>query len=279
VPGVEAVPLIPSFHERVWGATDLAPWFAAPAGRTGEVWFTLPGQPLPLLIKFLFTTGKLSVQLHPDDAYARAHHDSPGKSEMWYVLRAAPGAAIGAGLRERVSKERLREASVSGEIERLMVWHPASAGDVFFIPAGTIHALGPNLAVCEIQQNSGITYRLYDYGRPRELHLEQALEVAVRAPHEGRREPRILAPGVRRLVECPHFAADLVETGEPFEQPLDPRRVRFLAVLEGRGRIGAQAFEAGSVWMLPSGEGALGIHPAAPSRIIRACPPGEVPPA
>ena len=127
---------------------------------------------MPLLVKLLFTSDNLSVQVHPGDAYAREHHNSRGKTEMWHILRAEPEAKIALGLRERVTPERLREAAQSGEIMELLNWVPARPGDTFFVPAGTIHAIGGGLALCEMQQHSDITYRLYDYGRPRELHLE-----------------------------------------------------------------------------------------------------------
>jgi mannose-6-phosphate isomerase len=167
------------FKEKVWGRTDLSPWFGNESRKIGEVWFEAD---LPLLVKFVFTSEKLSIQVHPDDAFAAVHENSPGKTEMWYVLKADPGASIALGFREHLSVERLREAALSGEIERLLHWIPVRAGDTFFVPAGTVHALGAGLAVCEIQQQSDITYRFYDYGRPRELHLDKALQVATRGP-------------------------------------------------------------------------------------------------
>src|SRR5579872_6074020 len=155
--------LTPSFREKPWGSTHLAPWFPNPATRIGEVWFETDA--LPVLVKFLFTTEKLSVQVHPEDDYARTHHDSRGKTEMWHILAAEPGAKIAAGFREGLSAEQLKSASLSGEIEQMLEWFDASPGDTFFIPAGTVHAIGAGLTLCEIQQHSDITYRLYDYGR------------------------------------------------------------------------------------------------------------------
>ncbi len=155
----------------MWGATDLVPWYPASDKKIGEVWFEAD---LPLLVKFVFTSERLSVQVHPNDDFAAAHENSRGKTEMWYVMRADPGARIAIGFRESISRERLREAAVSGEIEQLLNWLEVQAGDAFFIPAGTVHAIGGGLALCEIQQHSDVTYRLYDYGRPRELHLDKA---------------------------------------------------------------------------------------------------------
>src|SRR5579863_10722473 len=173
--------LDPSFREKIWGATRLEPWFPNSPSKIGEVWFEA-AHGLPL-VKFLFTTEKLSVQVHPGDAYARQHHGSPGKTEMWYILAAEPGARIAAGFREPLTPEQARAAAVSGEIEGLLQWFDARPGDAFFIPAGTVHAIGAGLVLCEIQQNSDVTYRLYDYnrpgadGQPRPLHLEKALDV------------------------------------------------------------------------------------------------------
>ncbi len=166
--------LTPSFREKVWGATRLGPWFPDSDRKIGEVWFEGPfgnDADLPLLVKFIFTTEKLSVQVHPEDEYAGLHHQSRGKTEMWHILAAEPGAQIAAGFRESITPEQFREAALSGAIEQELQWFDARPGDTFFIPAGTVHAIGPGLALCEIQQNSDVTYRLYDYGRPRELHL------------------------------------------------------------------------------------------------------------
>src|SRR6476660_7140505 len=155
--------LTPRFVPKVWGSIHLEPWFPNASEKIGEVWFEpLPGaSALPLLIKFLFTTEPLSVQVHPE-----------GKTEMWHILAAEPGAKIAAGFREPITGQRLRESALSGEIEQLLEWFEARPGDTFFIPAGTVHAIGAGLVLCEIQQHSDLTYRLFDYGRRRELHLD-----------------------------------------------------------------------------------------------------------
>jgi mannose-6-phosphate isomerase len=171
--------------ERVWGRRDLTGAFAPPpgAGREpiGEIWFEgAPGA--ELLVKYLFTAERLSIQVHPDDAAARARGHPRGKDEAWYIVSAEPGAAIGLGLTHRVSPEALRAAALDGGIERLLDWRAVAAGDVFYSPAGTIHAIGGGLSLIEIQQHLDLTYRLYDYGRPRELHLEEAVAVADPGP-------------------------------------------------------------------------------------------------
>jgi len=234
--------IAPSFRERVWGVTKLEPWFPNPRERIGEVWFENAGE-LPLLVKFVFTSEKLSVQVHPDDAYARARHNCLGKTEMWHVLAAEPGAKIAAGFRESITKERIREAALSGEIENLLEWYEASAGDTFFIPAGTVHAIGPGLVLCEIQQNSDITYRLYDYGRPRELHLDDALNVI----HGDRVEARI-SPTTNVLIECDHFdvAQWRIDDAARHRSP----GPTYYIVVEGSGAIADQQTKAGDVWMV-----------------------------
>ena len=238
-----------SLHQKIWGVSNLEPWFHSVGGRIGEVWFEDPGpHPLPILVKFIFTSERLSVQVHPDDAYARAHEASPGgKTEMMYVLRAEPGATLAAGFLEPITLERAREAAISGEIEHLLRWWPAIPGQVYFIPAGTVHALGAGITVCEISQNNPITYRLFDYGRPRELHLEQGLEVSGAGALSGPRARRkgICWPPAR------HFVTERLVLTEPFYRP-DPARFHLLIALEGGGRLGRERFAAGDAWYVPA---------------------------
>ena len=233
--------LRPSFHARPWGTTVLEPWFPNPAAanpttRIGEAWFHTDGVPL---VKFLFTTEKLSVQVHPGDEYARRHHSSPGKSEMWHVLAAEPGAQIAAGFREPLTRQQAAAAAESGEIENLLQWFDAQPRDTFFIPAGTVHAIGAGLTICEIQQYSDITYRLYDYGRPRELHLSDALAVAELGPLAARRT---------LPVECHAFVTAL-----GFEPR--PQGPQLLIAIGGSGAFDGQPIHGGEVLYLPPGAG------------------------
>jgi mannose-6-phosphate isomerase len=220
--------LEPRFLEKIWGSTKTEPWFANRGQKIGEVCFDAE----PLLIKFIFTTEKLSVQVHPGDDYARLHHNSRGKTEMWHILSAEPGAQIAAGLREPITANRLREAAQSGEIENLLQWFDARPGDTFFIPAGTVHAIGGGLALCEIQQHSDITYRLYDYGRPRELHLDHAVAVSHLKPHTARTDPN---------VSCAYFTTRRIRAPYTAHNEL-------IATIEGSGTIGAEPIVAGEVW-------------------------------
>jgi mannose-6-phosphate isomerase len=235
--------LTPSFREKLWGATNLAPWFPNSETRIGEVWFETDA--LPVLVKFLFTTKKLSVQVHPEDDYARRHHHSRGKTEMWHILAAGPGAKIAAGFLGNLTADQLRSASISGEIETLLQWFDARPGDTFFIPAGTVHAIGAGLALCEIQQHSDITYRLYDYGRPRELHLDHGIAVSRREPYSA----RVSACG-ELLVSCAYFTTSLFKIESVrLHSPGDTPEL-FIAI-HGSGWIAGQPIHAGEVWQIP----------------------------
>jgi len=253
--------LASTVHEKIWGSPGTEPWHRNPERRKiGEIWFSASDS-VPLLVKLLFTSDNLSVQVHPGDDYAREHHDSRGKTEMWHILRAEPESRIALGLRERVVPERLRHAAVSGEIMELLNWIPARPGDTFFVPAGTIHAIGGGLALCEIQQHSDITYRLYDYGRPRELHLDHALAVSNRAP---------FASLLNRLpVECPHFRTErLIVNGSWVAE--SPARNTLYIALEGHGSIAGEQFQAGETWEVAAGSGQFEIASESAAFLITA---------
>jgi mannose-6-phosphate isomerase len=197
------------YVEKPWGRTALPPMFDPPAGeRIGEVWFT-DGAELPLLAKYIFTSERLSIQVHPNDAQARERGLPQGKSECWYILEAEPGATLGLGLKREVDKDELRAAALDGSIEQLMDWRPVAPGDFVFVPSGTIHAIGAGISLLEFQQNADVTYRLYDYGRPRELHLDDSVAVATAKPFEGGLVQHLSAEEQRTLVDGPHFTLAL----------------------------------------------------------------------
>jgi len=193
---------------KVWGRDALPAPFAAPAGeRIGEIWFEPPPEVPQVLVKYLLTSEKLSVQVHPSDHNALL--GEAGKEECWLVLDAEPDARLAIGFEREVASAEIEAAALDGSIEDLLTWHPAHPGDLFYLPAGTVHAIGPGLALVEVQQTSDTTFRLYDYGRPRELHLERALAVASGAPY-GVQHKRSIADG-QVLVDGPHFRLDRVE--------------------------------------------------------------------
>lgn len=255
----------PQFFEKVWGTTELEPWFPDSKNRIGEVWFPA-GE---ILVKFLFTSARLSVQVHPDDAFARRVERQSGKTELWYLLRTETGARIAMGFRRSISPERIREAALSGEIETLIDWVPVSKGETYLSPSGTVHAIGAGIVLCEIQQNSDITYRLYDYGRPRELHLDKAMQVVHGEPHSGRLTPVPQDDGSQRLAGCQHFVTDLLEIEREFTSQPQRGKDHALVVLEGTGKISGQAFQPGQVWRLPDSMGPCRVEPNGKARLLR----------
>ncbi len=257
--------LTPSLRGKVWGKTRLSPWFPDSETRIGEVWYLAP-QELPILVKLLFTGERLSVQVHPADG-----EDGPnGKTEMWHILEADPGAAIAVGFRDPITRSRLVESSSSGEIERLLNWIPVKPGDTLFNPAHTVHAIGAGLVLFEIQQNTDITYRLWDYGRARETHLEKAAAISDLGPHPGLVHPRPLAPGRVELAHCPYFVTQLVDLAAGQCATPAPEKCQMWIVVAGRGRIGADAFQPGEVWLLPESGAQPEIRAESPARLLQA---------
>jgi mannose-6-phosphate isomerase len=232
------------FVEKPWGRTDLPPAFAAPDGqRVGEVWYETPdAAPLPLLVKWLFTSEKLSIQVHPSDAEAQAYGLPSGKEECWYIVDAEPGAVLGIGTIRHLDSDELRAASLSGEIEQLMDWKPVKAGDYFYIPAGTVHAIGAGITLIEVQQYADITYRLYDYGRPRALHLDDGVAAAKAAPYTDPRSGQVA--GNAQLVDGPYFRLWMVVDAAGLAA-VPSEVVRWVVPLSGEGVGGCKLVEAG----------------------------------
>jgi mannose-6-phosphate isomerase len=227
--------ILPKQLEKVWGSTQLEPWFPNSTKKVGELWFTEPE--CPLLIKFLFTTEHLSVQVHPNDAQAsELEPGCRGKTEMWHILKAEPDAKLAMGLKSDLTPEQLRRACQDGSIMDELRWVPAIPGETWYIPAGTIHAIGAGITLAEIQQNSDVTYRLYDYGRARELHLDKGL--AVSNPH-SRPEP------AGNQVESPYFSTKIASIDRP--QTLGPG---YLIVISGSGDVSGIPIHQGQVWHL-----------------------------
>jgi mannose-6-phosphate isomerase len=169
---------------------------------------------------------------------------------MWHILRAAPDARLALGFERSLDRDTVRAAALSGEIEQLLRWYPARPGETFFVPAGTVHAIGAGIALCEIQQHSDVTYRLYDYGRPRELHLDAALAVAHLDCY----------PGAGAPVDCPYFQTESIVVQNSLTWKSAPR-AELLICLEGDGRLGDEAFAPGQVWVVPAHADDLTIRP------------------
>ena len=217
----------------------------------GQAEQSLPGseQPyFPILSKFIFSSDQLSVQVHPDDDYALEHEGGPGKSEIWYIVDAEPGARLAIGLTRKLSSDELRRAAQSGGISNYLNWLEARQGQAFFVPAGTLHTIGPGFILCEIQRNSDLTYRFHDFdrlgddGKPRALHIERAVAVTRQQPYPGPQEPfRFPDEQWRRelLAACPHFAVERIEYGKPVSYIADAERAHLLLFTAGEGRLAA----------------------------------------
>lgn len=193
--------------EKPWGRTDIPSDFGDFGGRRiGEIWFSNPaGDDAPIMVKFLFTSERLSIQVHPDDAAAQTAGYPHGKEECWLVLDAEPEAELGVGLTAPTTRAKLHDAALDGSIVDMIDWRRAKADDFVYNRAGTIHAIGAGLTVIEVQQNVDCTYRLYDYGRPRELHLDAGLAVSETTPRPDPRDGLVPPDANRLLVDGPHF--------------------------------------------------------------------------
>ncbi|WP_158944839.1 type I phosphomannose isomerase catalytic subunit [Granulicella sp. S190] len=278
--------LKPWFSERVWGKKSLQPWYDE-TGTTelvGEAWLTGPqcvveggpfagktlasvaekmGGEFPLLVKILFPADKLSVQVHPDDAQAKALGETRGKTECWYVLEAEPGATVALGLKPGVGAKQVAASVDSGTMESLMQHVPVSVGDMLYVDAGTVHAIGPGVVLLETQQTSDVTYRLYDYGRPRELHLEKGLQVMKSETKAGKIAPREM-DGFTRLIEQKYFVVDRFEFGAASHGAVSFEGPGCLVGLAGSGAVktagGDLALSPGRAIVVPAGDGSVVVE-------------------
>jgi mannose-6-phosphate isomerase len=242
------------------------------------------GTRFPLLAKYIFTGDWLSVQVHPDDAYARVHDPgNVGKCEMWYVLQADKNAEILLAIKPGVAKEALKAAFENGTSKELLERHYPKAGEAIFVPPGTVHALGPGLVLFEVEQNSDLTYRLDDFGRvgldgkPRPLHLAKGLDVIqedllprCHLPRWEFQEPF----GTRRyIMACRYFAVEEISLRKMATFKSSPQRVEVYSVLEGEGRVentsGWLGYRTGETWIIPPAAGAYRLVPQEQTRFLK----------
>lgn len=243
-----------------------------------------PDGRFPILAKFLFTSDWLSVQVHPDDAYAREHEaGSRGKCEMWYFVDADHDAAMLLGAKRGVDLDAFRDAVTAGGCEALLQRFIPRAEEAAFVPPGTVHALGPGLTLFEAEENSDITYRVDDFGRvgadgkPRPLHLAKALEVSKLELPARRDLPRLEIAekyGKRRfVVACPFFAVEELRVEKPGNFTGTPGRVEALTVVAGEGRVetskGWYAYRPGDVWLIPPSAPQYRLSPEEKSRFLK----------
>jgi mannose-6-phosphate isomerase len=311
----------PTFSPRLWGARSLAPLYPEKSNLQeplGEAWLTgvdcriasgpFAGKNLgaawtemnvewrgsqlasetsfPLLVKFIFPTEKLSLQVHPDDAFASVHEKAAGgrgKTEMWHAVSALAGAQLQLGLKPGVDREKFREGLASHTLDELFEVQSVRSGDTFFIPAGTPHSIGPNMVICEVQEYSDLTYRVYDFGRvdahgkPRELHVAKALQVTNFGKTVGGRVNSLLLPadGASRslLAACRYFATERWECSAKCKIPVDPQRFELIVILEGAGSLAwpdsAARYHRGECWLVPASQTYIDVLPEAPTSLIR----------
>lgn len=227
-----------------WGVEDLHPWCTArrDGGPIGEIWYERADDSAvepSLLLKLLFTSQPLSIQVHPDDAFARSMGLPNGKTEAWYVLSAAPQAKVALGLNRCLTPQQLRQAIDDGSISDLVAWRSVFVGDVIFVPAATIHAIGAGLVIAELQQRSDTTFRLFDHGRNRELHVENAILAADAGPADFQARPNQLTTERRLLASNPHFTFERIELAPNSSWCLEAERETWLLVLGGSAVAGS----------------------------------------
>jgi mannose-6-phosphate isomerase len=296
--------LRPWLSERIWGAMELPKFLEQPkpGHPVGEAWLTsvdcaveghdaetlgdvtrrwpkdfgaeAPGE-FPLLMKFLFPREWLSVQVHPNDAEAQAIGQPRGKNECWYVVSAEPGAKLALGFREEITREEMERAIHEGTLESKLRYVPVKAGDMVYVDAGTIHAIGPGMVVLETQQYSDTTYRLYDYGRPRELHLKDGLAVTKPQTKAGLVQP-VEMDGFTRLISTPYFVVDRFRTARESAVDLGLRgRMQILVALQEGAVLrsddaGRFAIPAGHAVVLPADEGSgYALEGAGEAEVVR----------
>lgn len=269
------------------------------AGRTlGEAWLAMPAEwrgtrfrsvaDFPLLVKFIFPTDKLSIQVHPDDAYASKHEKAAGgwgKTEMWHAVSAEPEASVLIGLVPEADAKEFLAAIETQTLEDLFVHWRVQPGDTFFVPAGTPHTIGPGMVICEVQEYSDLTYRVYDYGRvdthgkPRELHVKKALEVIeFGRPIDGYgKVSRILLPaqGFQKylLAACPYFATERWKDFDRVEAHSDPEHFELFVILTGSGDFGwdgrSAKYKSGECWLIPAELGKFSLDAQERTKLLR----------
>jgi mannose-6-phosphate isomerase len=314
-----------TLDRRIWGMRDLAPlfpelngqdpplaemWFSGPGCRLAsgplagrelkDAWREMPAEwkgtrcaadaEISLLVKYIFAGDKLSIQVHPDDAYAarqEAARGGRGKTEMWHVLYAQPGAELLVNLRPGVTAAAFRAAMEDGALENLLARVPVAAGDTIYVPAGTVHTICGGVMLCEIQEQSDITYRVYDYkrkgpdGKERPLHVRQALEVINFGEQTGEKVVPVvrLEHGlkVKYVAACRYFATERWEFEGRIGAVTSPESFELLVFLSGAGRLEwggqHQLFERNQVWLLPASLGAYQITASEPTTLLHTCVP------
>jgi mannose-6-phosphate isomerase len=238
-----------------WGSHVLWPWseIDAHGGAIGELWFQRPdrGTPEPaLLLKLLFTKEALSIQVHPDDTFARSIGLKRGKTEAWYILSATPDAKVALGLKRQLTSEQLRAAIEDGSIADLVAWRKVLKDDVIVVPAGTIHAIGAGLVIAEIQQRSDSTFRLFDYGRQRDIHIERAVAASNAGPAQRQFVATRLNEARTLLAATSHFVLERIDLAPRSNWEIDADEETWILVIDGDAQFGQiSAFVGESIFV------------------------------
>lgn len=249
-----------------WGSVDPSPWssFDGSGEPLGEIRFERSDPAAPtsaLLFKLLFAARPLSIQVHPDDDLARSRSLPGGKSEAWYVLAAAPGAEVVSGLRRPLDESALRAAVADGSIIDLVARRAVRRGEVVYVPAGTIHAVGAGLVIAEIQQNSDTTWRLHDYGSGREIHVDDAVAAVRLDAAAGVTTPGATIEGRTRLVVDRHFVLEHLDLPASSRSTLVVASEAWLLVVAGEARIGTIEVIQGEAVYLDQAGTVLSVGP------------------
>jgi mannose-6-phosphate isomerase len=247
-----------------WGVRDLQPWSSLDGSTDaiGELWFERADKHAhapALLLKLLFTSEPLSIQVHPDDTFARAMGMPNGKSEAWYILSAGPDARIGVGLKHQVTLQQLRASIQDGSITELVDWRSVAKDDVIYIPAGTIHSIGAGIVLAEIQQRSDTTFRLFDFGRQRELDEDNGVAVAHPWPLRAPCNPTRLTAARTSLIASQHFVLERVELPEGSSWALLAEAETWILVLGGHAAIGLSAASIGQAIFVRGGRTSIEV--------------------
>jgi len=256
-----------------WGVADLHPWSSSDGSgdAIGELWFQRPDKNalIPtLLLKLLFTSEPLSIQVHPDDAFARSTGLPNGKTEAWYILSATPDARVAIGLKRHLTPRELRTSIKDGSIAGLTQWRPVAKDDVIFVPAGTIHAIGAGIVLAEIQQRSDATFRLFDYGRQRELHEDSAVAVSDAGPVRIQCPPRHLTAARTVLIASPHFVLERIDLPANSIWALNADQETWILVIKGHARIGLTNTTLGEAIFVEADRAGIEVGPDGMSGLI-----------
>ena len=256
-----------------WGVADLHPWSSSDGSgdAIGELWFQRPDKNalIPtLLLKLLFTSEPLSIQVHPDDAFARSTGLPNGKTEAWYILSATPDARVAIGLKRHLTPRELRTSIKDGSIAGLTQWRPVAKDDVIFVPAGTIHAIGAGIVLAEIQQRSDATFRLFDYGRQRELHEDSAVAVSDAGPVRIQCPPRHLTAARTVLIANPHFVLERIDLPANSVWALNADQETWILVIKGHARIGLTNTTLGEAIFVEADRAGIEVGPDGMSGLI-----------